>query len=185
MKTALIIILVLILVGFGVYAFTSNDDYDTDNGANVACTMDAKLCPDGSYVGRVGPNCEFAACPGTGTTSGMTGTVVGGTNATSTGLTATSSISLPRVITVTYTSAGFSPKTAIIGRGGTVTFVNKSGDRMWIASDPHPTHNGYPAFDQRASVGRDGTWSFTFDTVGAWPYHNHSVPTLGGTIVVQ
>lgn len=29
----------------------------------VACTMEAKLCPDGSYVGRVGPNCEFASCP--------------------------------------------------------------------------------------------------------------------------
>lgn len=29
----------------------------------VACTMDAKMCPDGSYVGRVGPNCEFATCP--------------------------------------------------------------------------------------------------------------------------
>lgn len=30
----------------------------------VACTADAKICPDGSAVGRVGPNCEFAACPG-------------------------------------------------------------------------------------------------------------------------
>lgn len=29
----------------------------------VACTMDARECPDGSYVGRVGPNCEFAPCP--------------------------------------------------------------------------------------------------------------------------
>lgn len=29
----------------------------------VACTMDAKMCPDGSYVGRTGPKCEFAACP--------------------------------------------------------------------------------------------------------------------------
>lgn len=29
----------------------------------VVCTMEAKLCPDGSYVGRTGPNCEFAACP--------------------------------------------------------------------------------------------------------------------------
>lgn len=29
----------------------------------VACTMEAKECPDGSYVGRSGPNCEFAACP--------------------------------------------------------------------------------------------------------------------------
>lgn len=30
----------------------------------VACTMEAKLCPDGSYVSRTGPNCEFAPCPG-------------------------------------------------------------------------------------------------------------------------
>jgi hypothetical protein len=30
----------------------------------VACTMEAKLCPDGSYVGRQGPRCEFAPCPG-------------------------------------------------------------------------------------------------------------------------
>ena len=30
----------------------------------VACTQEAKLCPDGSYVGRTGPNCEFALCPG-------------------------------------------------------------------------------------------------------------------------
>ncbi|TSC75278.1 MAG: hypothetical protein G01um101430_485 [Parcubacteria group bacterium Gr01-1014_30] len=29
-----------------------------------ACTQEAKLCPDGSYVGRTGPNCEFAACAG-------------------------------------------------------------------------------------------------------------------------
>jgi hypothetical protein len=29
----------------------------------VACTMEVKLCPDGSAVGRVGPKCEFAPCP--------------------------------------------------------------------------------------------------------------------------
>jgi hypothetical protein len=29
----------------------------------VACTMDAKICPDGSAVGRQGPSCEFAPCP--------------------------------------------------------------------------------------------------------------------------
>jgi hypothetical protein len=28
----------------------------------VACTMEAKLCPDGHAVGRVGPNCEFEPC---------------------------------------------------------------------------------------------------------------------------
>jgi hypothetical protein len=29
-----------------------------------ACTDDAMVCPDGSSVGRTGPNCEFAPCPG-------------------------------------------------------------------------------------------------------------------------
>jgi putative hemolysin len=28
------------------------------------CTMEAKICPDGSSVGRVGPDCDFAPCPG-------------------------------------------------------------------------------------------------------------------------
>lgn len=28
----------------------------------VACTMDAMQCPDGTFVGRTGPNCEFV-CP--------------------------------------------------------------------------------------------------------------------------
>lgn len=31
--------------------------------APVACTMEAKICPDGSAVGRSGPKCEFTACP--------------------------------------------------------------------------------------------------------------------------
>lgn len=30
----------------------------------VFCTLDAKICPDGTAVGRTGPNCEFAPCPG-------------------------------------------------------------------------------------------------------------------------
>lgn len=31
----------------------------------VACTMEAKACPDGRYVGRdAARNCEFRPCPG-------------------------------------------------------------------------------------------------------------------------
>lgn len=37
-----------------------------ENIDSVVCTADAKLCADGSYVGRTGPNCEFASCPGNG-----------------------------------------------------------------------------------------------------------------------
>ncbi len=29
----------------------------------IACTMDARICPDGTAVGRTGPNCSFAPCP--------------------------------------------------------------------------------------------------------------------------
>jgi hypothetical protein len=28
-----------------------------------ACTLEAKVCPNGSSVGRTGPNCEFTPCP--------------------------------------------------------------------------------------------------------------------------
>lgn len=34
---------------------------ETENG--VMCTMEAKICSDGSAVGRSGPKCEFAKCP--------------------------------------------------------------------------------------------------------------------------
>lgn len=50
----------------------------------VACTMEAKQCPDGSYVGRTGPNCEFTACP-TPTPSPV-GRVCNGTGDASCGL---------------------------------------------------------------------------------------------------
>lgn len=31
--------------------------------STIVCPADAKICPDGSSVGRFGSNCEFAACP--------------------------------------------------------------------------------------------------------------------------
>jgi len=39
---------------------TPEDSTDVD--VPYACTMDAMQCPDGSYVGRTGPKCEFI-CP--------------------------------------------------------------------------------------------------------------------------
>jgi hypothetical protein len=34
-----------------------------DESGDVMCPADAMECPDGSYVGRVAPSCEFAVCP--------------------------------------------------------------------------------------------------------------------------
>lgn len=44
---------------------TKNPSSEPNPDNQVVCTQDVKLCPDGSYVGRSGPNCEFAACPAT------------------------------------------------------------------------------------------------------------------------
>lgn len=39
----------------------NNQDYESEQEMTF-CTSDAMQCPDGSYVGRTGPNCEFV-CP--------------------------------------------------------------------------------------------------------------------------
>jgi len=31
---------------------------------SFVCTTDVIMCPDGSYIGRLPPNCEFPECPG-------------------------------------------------------------------------------------------------------------------------
>lgn len=42
----------------------SNTNTSPNNSNNrVGCTEEAKQCPDGSSVGRTGPNCEFSQCP--------------------------------------------------------------------------------------------------------------------------
>jgi hypothetical protein len=38
-------------------------DIGKDDFGNKICTSEAKVCPDGSYVGRSGPNCNFKECP--------------------------------------------------------------------------------------------------------------------------
>lgn len=57
---------IYILVGVAVLAgltqlFISKPE-GVEEGEVVMCTMDAMMCPDGSSIGRTGPNCEFV-CP--------------------------------------------------------------------------------------------------------------------------
>lgn len=59
-KIVLAAVIVLALAGVVIWKYQSMKKGEE----TVFCTMDAKLCPDGSYVGRVAPDCEFAACPG-------------------------------------------------------------------------------------------------------------------------
>lgn len=52
--------IVVVILATSVFFVVKNGG--APNG-QIACTMEAKLCPDGSAVGRTGPNCEFAKCP--------------------------------------------------------------------------------------------------------------------------
>lgn len=36
------------------------------NSGQVRCTLEARICSDGSSVGRIGSKCEFAPCPSAG-----------------------------------------------------------------------------------------------------------------------
>lgn len=55
----LVIVTIILLFGVGYIVFIKS----SSNNQPIACTMEAKLCPDGSSVGRSGPKCEFTACP--------------------------------------------------------------------------------------------------------------------------
>jgi len=77
--TILLLVVLILLFGLGAYylgnlnAKPAPASSPTPSSALVstptppltakACTMEAKICPDGTSVGRTGPNCEFAACP--------------------------------------------------------------------------------------------------------------------------
>ncbi len=60
----LIISLVLVVVALLVaIAYVVGMKFFTPKTDQMACTLEAKVCEDGTSVGRSGPNCEFDACP--------------------------------------------------------------------------------------------------------------------------
>ncbi|MBI4084986.1 MAG: hypothetical protein HY432_00560 [Candidatus Liptonbacteria bacterium] len=97
------------------------------------------------------------------------------------------------VAIVDYDENGFLPSSVIIPKGGAVLFKNNSMKNLWVASDPHPSHGGYPekngcigsAFDSCTKIPPGVSWSFTFGQYGSWDYHNHLNPSQGGTVNVE
>ena len=103
-------------------------------------------------------------------------------------------------VTVMYTDSGFSPVSVRVTQGQTVTWVNQSSHSMWVASAAHPTHVAYGGtakethcatdyrgstpFDACAATIANASYSFTFDKIGDWKYHNHANATHFGTVVV-
>lgn len=56
-------IFVLVIVGLCWWGLRLAPFVAKNSNTSVACSEEAKICPDGSAVGRTGPNCEFEACP--------------------------------------------------------------------------------------------------------------------------
>lgn len=57
-KKILPFVVLVIVIVLGWYSYTRfSPEFSR------VCTEEAKVCPDGSAVGRTGPNCEFAECP--------------------------------------------------------------------------------------------------------------------------
>ncbi len=85
--------------------------------------------------------------------------------------------------TITLDDTGFHPKVALVVRGESITFRTSRGKYFWPASDPHPIHATYPEFDPKEALKKDAVWTFTFDRVGIWSYHDHLAPQFGGRII--
>lgn len=85
---------------------------------------------------------------------------------------------------ITLTKEGFEPAEITIRKGETVAFRSTAGDLFWPASNLHPSHGIYPEFDPKEPVQPDAVWSFTFDSVGEWKFHDHLAPYFTGVITV-
>lgn len=98
-----------------------------------------------------------------------------------------------QVVTIIYTDRGFSPMTSTVKKGTIVNFLNQSTRPFWPASADHPSHKKYPTsggcigstFDACQSLPKGTGWTFQFNEVGTWEYHDHLAPDFGGKVVVQ
>ena len=87
---------------------------------------------------------------------------------------------------VSITSSGFVPATMSVKLGQAVTWTNKDSAPHWVASDPYPTDNNLSGFNAKQAVTYNGSFSFIFNKVGTYTYHDQLNPyTLKGTIVVN
>jgi plastocyanin len=93
-------------------------------------------------------------------------------------------VSEDHVVQVVYTETGFSPSRIEIEIGTTVKFTNVTSGPLWVGSDPHPVHSDHPEFDAKKDYLKDETYSYTFNQVGTYGFHNHKKSLYRGVVVV-
>lgn len=101
--------------------------------------------------------------------------------------------------TIVFSGNAYSPREITIKKGDTITFRNEGEREMWPASAIHPSHRAYPGsgiekcetaekdniFDACKGLISGAEWSFAFNEVGEWFFHDHLMPEENGKITVQ
>jgi plastocyanin len=165
MEKGLWIIVILILVVVGGFFIFSGDDDNVD--------LDDSL-----------DNAQKVPAPGADG-EGIDETIVNGNGA--------------EEHTVEMSSSGFSPSTLTINVGETVVFNAIDDSNRWPASDNHPTHTIYPGssrskcgtteekemFDACGTISEGESFTFTFNEIGTWKYHDHRDSGKTGMIIVN
>lgn len=85
---------------------------------------------------------------------------------------------------VSYTDRGFVPATLEIKAGKSVHFVNNSNKAMSLTTTSAES-NVYGEFNQSKTVGKGGTYDFTFLQPGIWNYVNRNNQGDQGVVVVK
>lgn len=192
MKTSYVVGILVVLVIIGGVVWYSRA------GSASEYQVSGQTAPEGTQTETPSSAQPAASAPqGTDVSAAASASGAGA----STGGSATVSGTAPSAAmsaTVNYTSSGFSPASVTIAKGGTVTFVDKTGEGFWVASGVHPVHSVYDGttlsahcaasyagpkpFDQ-CSTG--SSYSFTFTKTGTWFYHNHVDAGDTGKIIVE
>jgi plastocyanin len=167
---------IIALLGVGCSSVPLNQNFNTPATVNqqpvtnkpsasnsVACTLELKRCPDGSMVGRIPPNCDFAVCP-----PSSVNVPPPATNNT-TPVSAKASVTISGFL--------FSPATITVKKGTTVTWINNDSVGHTVTADSGVG----PA---SGLLNNGDSYNYTFDATGTYPYHCSVHPSMKGTVVV-
>ena len=101
---------------------------------------------------------------------------------------------------IRYVDGVYVPDVVHIAAGQKVVWVNEDAGRsFWPASNIHPTHSAYPGsaiekcgtgeqvgvFDACAALPSGAEYSFVFERVGQWRFHDHINPRATGMVIVS
>lgn len=178
----IIAVLVLLIVGLYIYQNQQSNIQSSNTSTTNVATPDSNT--NDMMHEEVMSNTNTAGT----TNSETTTTPQANTNTSSEGrFSSEADIDAPDIMVheVVYNGTAFSPASLNITNGDIVVFKNESSGTFWPASDPHPSHSNYPAFDADAAVAAGELFQFKFTKNGTWGYHNHQNPSAKGTIIVK